>query len=155
VRGIIDGILDGSPAPQPGVDDLPDLLEGMRGAGLLVGMTELGQSSPLASVQQLALYRIVQESLTNALRHRGRGTVVAVVLDWRGPGLSILIESSGGGLLEPTPERMGRGVIGMRERAHVAGGWLTAGLDDDGVHRVSGFMPFYRAQAVQQQSEAS
>jgi signal transduction histidine kinase len=154
VRGIIDGILDGSPAPQPGVDDLPDLLEGMRSTGLLVGITELGQSSSLASVQQLALYRIVQESLTNALRHRGRGTVVAVVLDWRGPGLSILIESSGGAPSELAADRLGRGVIGMRERAHVAGGWLTVGLDDDGVHRVSGFMPFYRAHALQQ-AEAS
>jgi signal transduction histidine kinase len=155
VRGIIDGILDGSPVPQPGVDELPDLLEGMRSTGLLVGITELGESMPLASVQQLALYRIVQESLTNALRHRGRGTVVAIVLDWRGPGVSILIESSGGTLTEPVSDRLGRGVIGMRERAHVAGGWLTVGLDEDSVHRVSGFMPFYRARALQQQPEAS
>jgi len=168
MRGVIDGILDGAELPQPTLSDLEPLVAGMASTGMKVVVREAGDRGDLADGQQLALYRIVQEGLTNALRHRGRGCEVRLVLDWRGPGVSLLLESTGGTLLataataeiEATTEkngqgagagqeagkeavRCGRGVIGMRERAHVAGGWLTVGLEDDGTHRLTAFLPYY------------
>jgi signal transduction histidine kinase len=153
VRGIIDGILEGGAAPQPGMDDLPLLLDGIRSTGLDVALTEWGDREPLIAVQQLALYRITQEFLTNALRHRGRDSSVSLVLDWRGPGVSLLFLSSGGAAPMVDDSRIGRGVIGMRERARSAGGWLSVGPDeatDEGGHnaayRLTAFIPFYASE---------
>jgi signal transduction histidine kinase len=168
LRGVIDGILDGTELPQPTLSDLEPLVAGMASTGMKVVLREAGERGDLAGGQELALYRIVQEGLTNALRHRGRGCEVRLVLDWRGPGVSLLLESTGGSVLGmgtteatdtemqvraeaviaegedgKTAVRCGRGVIGMRERAHVAGGWLTVGLEDDGTHRLTAFLPYY------------
>jgi signal transduction histidine kinase len=150
VRGIIDGILEGAAPPQPGIDDLPELVESVESAGLEITVTHAGRGDGhgpvgLAPGQQLALYRIVQECLTNALRHRGRGSAVSIVLDWRGPGVSLQFVSSGQ-LVTPIEgdddARQHRGIEGMRERAHLAGGWLAAGADESGSHRVTAFVPY-------------
>lgn len=148
VGGIIDGVLDGKPAPQPGLDDLEHLIATVGSTGLDVTLTQAGESQPLAPGQQLAVYRIVQEGLTNALRHRGRESAVAVVLDWRGPGLALQLVSSGG---EPAPSaaagsRIGRGIPGMEERARLAGGWAAAGPDENGDHRLTAFIPYRELQ---------
>jgi signal transduction histidine kinase len=100
----------------------------------------------LSTGQEMAVFRIVQECLTNALKHGGRGTEVRLHFDWSGPGLTLHVasavapagkEDAG----DPASPRVGRGLPGMRERAHLAGGWLTAG--PDGEHfRVTVFIPY-------------
>jgi signal transduction histidine kinase len=147
VSGIIDGVLDGKPAPQPELADLDELISTVATTGLRIQLTHAGEAQPLAPGQQLAVYRIVQEGLTNALRHRGRDSEVTIVLDWRGPGLALQLLSSGGQLTEALsePARIGRGVAGMMERARISGGWAAAGPDENGDHRVTAFIPYREA----------
>jgi signal transduction histidine kinase len=147
VSGIIEGVLDGKPAPQPELADLDELISTVRTTGLRIRVTHAGEAQPLAPGQQLTVYRIVQEGLTNALRHRGRDSDVAIVLDWRGPGLALQILSSGGEITEPAaaPARVRRGIAGMMERARIAGGWAAAGPDESGDYRVTAFIPYREA----------
>jgi signal transduction histidine kinase len=131
---------------QPGLAELGELIERIRSAGLPVTMDAFGDEGRLTAAQQLAVYRVVQESLTNALRHAGPAATARVALDWRTPGLALTVSSRASGIaLEATsPEtsratpdaqaqpREGRGIRGMRERARLAGGWLTAGPEGEG-----------------------
>lgn len=132
VRALIER-LDGedSDRPSPGLEDLPPLVETFRQAGLAVELNTLGEPSALPGTTQLAVYRIVQEALTNALKHAERGARCLVSLDWRGddPGLSLTVSSTG--FAETAAEGTGMGLTGMRTRAAVAGGWLTAGRNED------------------------
>lgn len=140
---VIEGVSeDGMTAPQPQMKDITDMVDGMR-SNLRVRDSSSGQPVELSSGQQLAVFRIVQECLTNALKHGGRDTEVRLHLDWSGPGLTLHAASELAHRSEPaeTPGRPGRGLAGMRERAHLAGGWLTAG--PDGEHfRVTVFIPY-------------
>jgi signal transduction histidine kinase len=115
----------------PTIGQLDDLTSRMRTAGLDVLLQQFGEPTPLTSTQELAVYRIVQESLTNALKHAGTDPVARVALDWRGQGLAITATSSGTPRTRTEPLSKARGLYGMRERARLAGGWLTAGPDDD------------------------
>ncbi|WP_183086365.1 sensor histidine kinase [Mycetocola tolaasinivorans] len=117
---------------QPGIDDLPELTERMRTAGLWVEAAVFGEPAELSVGQSLAVYRIVQEALTNALKHGGRSARAQIVYDWRGPGLALIVSSHGDVVEIPEGEARepGRGIRGMRERARVAGGWLSAEADD-------------------------
>jgi len=135
---------DGMRAPQPQLDDIAGLIDGMR-SSLDIHEGTSGPPMELSSGQQLALFRIVQECLTNALKHGGRGTSVRLHFDWSGPGLTLHVASDldrrhrdPEGAHE---ERTGRGIPGMRERAHLAGGWLTAGPDAE-QFRVTLFLPY-------------
>ncbi|MFF1875778.1 sensor histidine kinase, partial [Kitasatospora herbaricolor] len=85
----------------------------------------------------------VQESLTNALKHAGREPVARVALDWRGNGLAITVASHGEPSSRSEPLTTSRGLYGMRERARLAGGWLTCGPVDDtpGGYIVTAFIP--------------
>ena len=140
---VIEGVSeDGMTAPQPQMKDITDMVDGMR-SNLRVRDSSSGQPVELSSGQQLAVFRIVQECLTNALKHGGRDTEVRLHLDWSGPGLTLHAASELAHKPEPAEasERPGRGLAGMRERAHLAGGWLTAG--PDGEHfRVTVFIPY-------------
>ncbi|MCC9144391.1 MULTISPECIES: histidine kinase [unclassified Arthrobacter] len=142
---VIEGVGDdGSSLPQPRLEDIGELVE-QQGNSLQVERTESGVPVDLPEGQQMAVFRIVQESLTNALRHGGTGTRVTVHLDWSGPGLSLQIASYAARrelvAEAATTARTGRGIPGMRERAHLAGGWLTAGPDGDSF-RVTAFLPY-------------
>lgn len=141
----LDPAMDGHSHPTLG--DLEGLVARMRSAGLPVAHTVFGEAGSLTAGQQLAVYRIVQEGLTNALKHGGTSANAHVMFDWRGPGLSLTISSHGAGDA-PTQPSSGRGLRGMHERARLAGGWLAAGGDDDDPHRfvVTGFVP--RADAL-------
>lgn len=75
--------------PQPGLDDLDTLLASMRDSGLTLEVREFGERGRLTEARELALYRIVQESLTNALRH-GDG-VATLELEWGDPGVDLLV----------------------------------------------------------------
>ncbi|WP_427015751.1 sensor histidine kinase [Pseudarthrobacter sp. P1] len=141
IEGVRD---DGAPAAQPALADVAGLLARFAEAGLVVEQTESGAPVELGGGAELAVFRIVQESLTNALKHSGPGARCTVHLDWNGPGLSVQIASCGGGRQEAAPAGTGRGIPGMRERAYLAGGWLTAGPDADSF-RVTAFIPYGQA----------
>ncbi len=127
----------------PTVDDIDELVDRMRTAGLDVQLEEFGEREHLTGTQQLAVYRIVQESLTNALKHAGAEPSARISLDWRGQGLSIAVSSSGTATERPQQTTTSRGLYGMHERARLAGGWLTAGEDDEvpGGYVVAAFIP--------------
>jgi signal transduction histidine kinase len=123
--------------PQPTLVDLDRLLEQLRGSGLIVAQEVSGTPLALGTGQQLAVYRIVQESLTNALRHADREQEVVVHFGWTVHGLDLTISSA---LPPAKTTRTGRtavvgalttghGIAGMAERAALVGGYLTAGVD--------------------------
>ncbi|WP_232082137.1 sensor histidine kinase [Arthrobacter sp. SO5] len=144
---VIEGVRDdGMVTPQPRLSDIPALIDGMQRGSLKIHRSESGTPVELSTGQEMAVFRIVQECLTNALKHGGRGTDVRLHFDWSGPGLTLHVASAvvpagQEDAANPATPRVGRGLPGMRERAHLAGGWLTAG--PDGEHfRVTVFIPF-------------
>jgi signal transduction histidine kinase len=156
LRGLIEELTDDSHRPQPNLADLPALIRGMAATGMRVDLRTTGRPGGLTPSQQLSVYRIVQESLTNALKHTRGTATVDVSFVWEGPGLALTVRSRGS---EPEPEpasklpparsRGGFGVGSMQERARLAGGWLTAERTDpeegdatDG-HLVTAFLPTY------------
>ena len=198
---VIEGVRDdGMMAPQPCLSDVGPLVERMRQGSLEIRRSDSGTPVELTAGQQLAVFRIVQECLTNALKHGGRGTAVRLHFDWSGPGLTLHVASAHVGSAMPDDEmtsagvvagarpavggfgagesgvgdavgvgasgvedaagaraggagaarrggrsagvgRVGRGIPGMRERAHLAGGWVTAGPDGE-QFRVTAFVPY-------------
>ncbi|TBN56956.1 sensor histidine kinase [Glaciihabitans arcticus] len=110
--------------PQPVLADLDRLLDQMRASGLTISFAETGQSRYLGTGQQLALYRIVQEALTNALRHGQGEKPVTVTFDWAPSSVDVTIENTIEGTVPSVS--LGHGLAGMRERAALVGGWLTA-----------------------------
>jgi signal transduction histidine kinase len=113
--------------PMPGLDRLGDLLEQVRSAGLSVELSILGDRRPLDPGLELSAYRIIQEGLTNSLKHAGGGRArVAVV--YRSGALEISIDDEGGPeRTEPIePAHDGRGLVGMRERVAMFRGTFAA-----------------------------
>ncbi|MGO4191836.1 sensor histidine kinase [Arthrobacter sp. YAF17] len=144
---VIEGVRDdGMVTPQPRLTDIPALIEGMQRGSLKIHPSESGTPVELSTGQEMAVFRIVQECLTNALKHGGRGTDVRLHFDWSGPGLALHVASTIAptgqeDAASPATHRIGRGLPGMRERAHLAGGWLTAGPDGE-QFRVTVFIPY-------------
>jgi signal transduction histidine kinase len=136
----------GEYVPQPGVDQLADLIEQVRGAGLPVRFEVAGQARPLSSGVELTAYRIVQEALTNVRKHGGDGASASVVLGFGDAALDLLIEDDGRGgpdglYQQGGRDGLGQGLIGMRERIGMVGGTLTAGPRPGGGFRVSAMLP--------------
>jgi signal transduction histidine kinase len=134
-------------APQPALGDLDRLLEQMRASGLVIDHRVQGDAQQLGTNRQLAVYRIVQESLTNVLRHGAAGTPVDLLFDWRYEALHLIVTS----VVRPATEPVelpsgddrrggGHGLDGMRERATIAGGSLTT-QDADGRFVVHAIVP--------------
>ncbi|MCL3861321.1 histidine kinase [Actinotalea sp. K2] len=118
--------------PQPGSPDLEELIERFRTAGLPVRSTVVGDPLPDDAGLQLATYRLIQESLTNVLRHApGAGSVEVRVSTVPGQ-VEIDVTDSGASLPVPDAGGAGHGLIGMRERAAVYGGTVDAGPHDHG-----------------------
>jgi len=113
--------------PQPGRGDLAALLAQVRDAGLDVLLDERAMPARLPAASDLALYRIVQESLTNALRHGDTGRPVRVTI--AGDDREIRLEVRSAMRAEAVPAPAGHGLLGMRERARLAGGELTSGIE--------------------------
>jgi signal transduction histidine kinase len=125
----------GERLPQPGVGQLDALVEQVRAAGVPTTFTITGAApDQLSGGLQLAAYRIVQEALTNTLKHGGRGVEASVELRWDGERLRVEIVNSGPAVAPPTVE--GGGLQGMRERAAVYDGTVTAGPRPEGGWRV-------------------
>jgi signal transduction histidine kinase len=113
-------------APQPGVDDVDDLVGSARSAGLSVGLAVSGTPQQLPTGLGLTVYRIVQEALTNAARHAA-GSRVGVSLRYEPAAVEVAVVDDGGRDVEHAPAGGGRGLLGMRERVAVYAGTLEAG----------------------------
>ncbi|MFB7648277.1 sensor histidine kinase [Streptomyces sp. NPDC056084] len=135
------GAGDGGRRPPRGLGDLAELAAGARAAGLAVELREEGRGPALPAAVGLAGYRIVQEALTNTLRHAGASRVrVSVCRDEE----SVRIEVSDNGRPGHRSWRSGgagRGLAGMRERAELLGGTLAAGPGADGGFEVRAVLP--------------
>lgn len=113
-----------STAPMPGLAELDPLLETVRATGLPVEVVRTGTPRELPAGADLAAYRVIQESLTNALKHAGPANA-RVSMDFAPDRLTIEVADDGSG---PAPvPGVGHGLIGMRERVGVFGGTLTTG----------------------------
>ncbi|SEL82633.1 Signal transduction histidine kinase [Blastococcus sp. DSM 46786] len=133
-------------APQPDVAAIPALVEDVRGSGLDVDLIEEGTPQPMPAGPQLAAYRIVQESLTNVLKHAGPAGRAWVRLQWRPDTLelSVLDDGRGAAAAVTGSDGLGQGLRGMRERAQLHGGRLEAGPRHGGGFGVHAALP-YRA----------
>jgi signal transduction histidine kinase len=115
-------------APQPGIEDLGALVERIRATGLPVTLSVEGTPFPLSAAAELTAYRIVQEALTNTLRHAtARRATVTIAYDQ--PQFRVRVADDG--TAKAPDERRGHGIEGMRERAALHGGTLRAGPDPD------------------------
>jgi signal transduction histidine kinase len=115
--------------PQPGLGQLGALFAEVRAAGLPVAYTVTGRPPAMASGAELAIYRIVQEALTNVRKHARTGTTARVRLEYASDHVEVEITDDGYPAAQPPPdaERSGHGITGMRERVAVYGGLLQAG----------------------------
>jgi signal transduction histidine kinase len=116
--------------PQPALADLGRLLDQLRASGLTVAFTTKGEPLQLGTGQQLAVYRIVQEALTNALRHGDVSEEVTVRFEWGNNELEITISSAVSASPATAELRVGHGLAGMKERAALVGGRLVTRVDD-------------------------
>ncbi|MDI2128006.1 sensor histidine kinase [Yinghuangia seranimata] len=112
--------------PQPGVDQLEDLLAQVRGAGLPVELRVDGVPVELSQGVALAAYRIVQEALTNTRKHGGPDVTATVRLHYGDDNVELEIRDDGRGA-DAAGDGMGHGLVGMRERVAMFGGTLNAG----------------------------
>jgi len=136
--------------PQPRLDDLPDLVDGARSAGLPVRLEIAGPPRALPATVELAAYRVVQESLTNALRY-ARPAPTSVALSYLDGGLDVVVENAappvpvtgrGRPAAGERPVNGGtRGLQGLAERAQLLGGTLQAGPRPDGGFSVRAWLP--------------
>jgi signal transduction histidine kinase len=125
-------------APQPGLDGLDRLLEQVRASGLPVELTVEGERRPLPAGVDLSAYRIVQEALTNALKHGGKARAW-VQLRYDPDALQLEVENDGATAI--AGDGHGHGLHGMRQRAEVCGGTLDAGPRPEGGFRVRATLP--------------
>jgi signal transduction histidine kinase len=125
-------------APQPSLATLPELIDRVRASGTPVDFLVTGKPATLSAVVELVAYRVVQEALTNTLKHAAPGTASTVRLDFGPAGLNIRVTDSGAPVLPPSP---GNGLRGITERVHALGGDLSAGPIDGGGFEVTAQLP--------------
>jgi signal transduction histidine kinase len=165
VRGALAGPADpvtSAPlSPAPGLASLGRLIQRTQGAGIQVSLECSGQVRAAPAGVDLSAYRIVQEALTNVVKHAGGGASCVVSLDYGTDALDIRVADDGSGSLvlspasspdSPAPGTLatgggapvagaGHGIIGMRERAHLCGGDFSAGALPDGGFEVTATLP--------------
>jgi signal transduction histidine kinase len=132
-----DPVVDADPtAPQPGLAQLPELIERASGLGIPVSLEERGEPVPLPAGVDLSAYRILQEALTNVHKHAA-DAATHVTVCWWADRIELEVRDEGGGADEGGPAG-GHGLVGMRERARLLGGSLVAGTVNGGfqVHAV-------------------
>jgi signal transduction histidine kinase len=129
-------------APQPGMDGLEGLVAAVRGAGLAVHLRVDGGPRPLPAGVGLSAYRILQEALSNTLRH-APGAEVTVEVGFEPDRLRLRVRNDPppAGGERPPPAPPGHGIVGMRERAAMLGGTLAAGPTSDGGYLVEAALP--------------
>ncbi len=138
--------------PQPTLEDIGELVGRLAEAGVPVRLVQEGQPGELPSGIEVSAYRIVQESLTNVLKHAGKVSEVVVIVARDASGLDLVITDDGRGTrLPPAPDgadepvardgAAGVGLVGMRERVALFGGSLHAGPRDTGGFEVRAHLP--------------
>ncbi|MFE2217977.1 sensor histidine kinase [Streptomyces canus] len=127
-------------APQPTLDRLDALVENTRAAGTAVEVDVRGARRPLPPGVDLSAYRIVQEALSNVLRH-APGATASVALVHYVHGVDVRIVNSRPTRSAPSSPGAGHGLLGMRERAAMLGGTLRAGPRPDGGYEVAAYLP--------------
>lgn len=151
LRGILGVLRDAEELeprePAPGLGQLDRLIDATSHAGVPTQVAISGHRRPLPATVDLAAYRIVQESLTNVLRHAGpANALVAIAYSENVMTVSVNDDGRGEQGVPPGtnghwPRAPGHGILGMRERAHALGGELEAGPRPDGGFRVSACLP--------------
>ncbi|MEK9519673.1 sensor histidine kinase [Streptomyces sp. NPDC087908] len=135
-------------APQPTLADLDSLVRNVQEAGLVVEKTVTGAVRELPQGVELSAYRIVQEALSNVLRH-APGAAAKVEVSYVLGGLGLRIANGPArGLVKPSPGA-GHGITGMRERVTMLGGEMTAEATEDGGYEVAAFVPVNREESDQ------
>jgi signal transduction histidine kinase len=137
------GVLRKSPgaperAPQPTLDDVEALLKAARDAGLEATVKVVGDQRPLSAAVDLSAYRIIQEAITNVLKH-ANASRVEVLIDYQPEALLLTINDNGTGSLEIAST--GHGLIGMRERVQLFGGEMGTGSSSLGGFTVRARLP--------------
>jgi len=145
-------------APAPGLARLGRLIERTNGAGVHVSLECSGQVRAVPAGVDLSAYRIIQEALTNVVKHAGGGAHCVVSLDYGEEALHIRVTDDGGGSLVLSPASpgalgvpvggTGHGIIGMRERANLCGGDFSAGALPGGGFEVNATLPLLGAAAA-------
>ncbi|WP_200842124.1 sensor histidine kinase [Actinomadura sp. K4S16] len=135
----------GGPEPQPGLADVPHLADQIRATGVAVTLSLATLPTGLPARVDLFAYRIVQEALTNVLKHAGPGAHADVRLGAAGGEIVIEVRDDGGGTAalpgDAQDGTRGHGIVGMRERALLLGGTLDAGPRPDGGFDVTAHLP--------------
>ncbi len=130
----------GELTPQPGAEDVATLVAQVRDSGVRASLVRMGTPRTLPPGTGLSVYRICQESLTNVLKHAGPSPAVTVLLQWTTASLVLEVSDDGRGAAAGT-DGHGQGLLGMRERATMLGGTLTAGPRPGGGFRVRAEIP--------------
>lgn len=133
-------------APAPGLAGLDKLIDRTRGAGVRVTLEVCGHARPAPAGVDLSAYRIVQEALTNVVRHAGTGASCVVSVCYTDADLVVRVTDDGGlpvtlPSVSVATAGSGHGIIGMRERVHLCGGSLRAGPLPDGGFQVMAALP--------------
>jgi signal transduction histidine kinase len=127
-------------APQPGISELDTLAASVQAAGLPVNLVVSGHRAVLPAAVDVSVYRIVQEALTNVLKHAGPARA-EVTIGYAREAVTIEVTDNGIGQADPLAQVSGHGLAGMRERAAVFGGELAAGPRPGGGFAVRGRLP--------------
>ncbi|MFF8380132.1 sensor histidine kinase [Streptomyces sp. NPDC015661] len=128
-------------APQPGLDRLTELTDRVRSSGVPVEVAVRGVPVELPAGVDLAAYRVVQEALTNAVKHAA-GARVSVTVEYGDGRLRVEVSDTGGRRLRTAEPGGGHGLLGLRERLAVYGGTLDAGSRPHGGYRVRAVIPW-------------
>ncbi|ALE07878.1 histidine kinase [Arthrobacter sp. ERGS1:01] len=160
--GVLRGDADASMRPLPGLTDLDELLLGIRAAGLMISYDVTGGARRmLPAGAELTAYRVVQEGLTNVMKHAGPQVEAAVLLNWTARGLEVSVMDNGRGAsasfattgplpvydagASPAPDlapSAGNGLRGMAERVKLYDGTLAAGPLPGGGFGITAFIPY-------------
>lgn len=127
-------------APPPGLGQVAALATRVRGTGVPVELTVTGTPPPLPAGVDLAAYRVVQEALTNTVKHAA-GATVKITIDYTPPTLRITVTDTGGTPTDTARTGNARGLIGLTERLAVYGGTLTTGRQPTGGYQVHAMIP--------------
>jgi signal transduction histidine kinase len=135
---------DGELTPQPGLAQVPALVESLRAAGVAVELELRGAPRTVAASIDLSGYRIVQEALTNVRKH-APGAAAEVCLQWGDEALELSVRNGPSGVAPRAGDSGGHGLVGMRERVRLHGGELRAGPSPDGGFEVLAVLPYREA----------
>jgi signal transduction histidine kinase len=138
--GVLRKDSDAPLSPQPGLDEVETLVNTARQAGLEASLKVAGEPRPLPAALDLSAYRILQEAITNVLKH-AQATRVEVTIAYQPDAVLVTVSDNGMGVQQRVGAATGHGLIGMRERVELFNGELTAGSGSLGGYTVHATLP--------------